>query len=340
VTRRTAVISVIASAACFATLGVLTKWAFAHGAEPLSLLAVRFALAAVVMGGMQAVRDPRALRVSRGDLVRFVGLSFTGYGAASLCYSFAVREIGASVTTVLLYTYPALVSIIGWLFLKERFPPRRVAAVALTFLGCALVANVFSAGSSVTVRGLLLGLGAGLGYAVFNILSFRTLARTPRLTVMSYTFGFSAVAMAIVAGLTGSLQAVAHWDVQAWLAMALIVAVPTFAAVMLYLGGIRRMGAAQGAVVSTLELPFTVMLAAALFVDERLGALQLVGAAIVLAGVVLAEWGSPAGEVEGAAWALTGPDDSAAEQGEEGPAQDPSGGLDSRLTAEGPADHS
>jgi len=299
--RRIALVAVIASAACFATLGILTKWAFAHGAEPMSLLAVRFALAAVVMGVAQALRDSKALRVTRGDLLRFLGLSLTGYGAASLCYAFAVREIGPSVTTVLLYTYPALVSIIGWLFLREAFPLKRVAAVLLTFLGCALVANVFAPGSMVTARGLALGMGAALGYAIFSVLSFRSLGRRPRLTIMAYTFAFSAIVLGVVAAATGTLATVAAWPAYVWGVVALIVAVPTFAAVMLYLGGIARMGAAQAAVVSTLELPFTVAFAALAFPLERLTMLQLLGAAIVLGGVVMAEWGSPAGEVDGVA---------------------------------------
>jgi len=294
-------VTVVASAACFATLGILTKWAFAGGADPSSLLAVRFLAAAVVMGIVQAVRDPRALRVTRGDLLRFLGLSVTGYGVASLCYSYAVRAIGASVTTVLLFTYPALVSIISWLLWREHFPPRRVAAVVLTFLGCGLVADVFSGVSGVNLRGILLGLAAGLGYAIFNVLSYRSLGRTPRPTIMTYTFGFSAIGMGIVAAATGSLAAVSRWDSSAWIALALIVAVPTFAAVMFYLGGIKALGAAQAAIISTLELPLTVVFAAALFADERLGPGQLLGTAIVLAGVVLAEWGAPAGEVDGAA---------------------------------------
>lgn len=300
-TRRIAVVTVVASAACFATLGILTKWAFAGGADPSSLLAVRFLAAAVVMGIVQAVRDPRALRVTRGDLLRFLGLSVTGYGVASLCYSYAVRAIGASVTTVLLFTYPALVSIISWLLWREDFPPRRIAAVVLTFLGCGLVADVFSGVSGVNLRGILLGLAAGLGYAIFNVLSYRSLGRTPRPTIMTYTFGFSAIGMGIVAAATGSLAAVSRWDSSAWIALALIVAVPTFAAVMFYLGGIKALGAAQAAIISTLELPLTVVFAAALFADERLGPGQLLGTAIVLAGVVLAEWGAPAGEVDGAA---------------------------------------
>jgi drug/metabolite transporter (DMT)-like permease len=301
VSRKLALGAVVASAACFATLGILTKWAFDHGAEPISLLAVRFAAAAVVMGAAQAVRDPGALRVTRGDLLRFLGLSLTGYGAASLCYAFAVREIGASVTTVLLYTYPAMVSIIGWLFLKETFPLKRVSAVLMSFLGCAMVAGIFTSGSSVTARGLLLGMGAALGYAVFNVLSYRTLGRTPRLTIMAYTFAFSAIALGAVAAANGTLGTVARWDAYAWGSIALMVAVPTFAAVMLYLGGIARMGAAQAAVVSTLELPFTVVFAALAFPTQLLAPLQLLGAAIVLGGVVMAEWGSAPGEVDGVA---------------------------------------
>jgi drug/metabolite transporter (DMT)-like permease len=76
--RRAAVVAVVASAACFATLGILQRWAIGHGAEPMSMLAVRFAIAAAVMAGVQAFRDPRSLRVSKGDLVRFAGMSLSG----------------------------------------------------------------------------------------------------------------------------------------------------------------------------------------------------------------------------------------------------------------------
>ncbi len=299
--RRAAVIAVVASAACFATLGVLQQWAYEGHAEPVTLLAVRFAIAAVVMAAVQTVRDPRSLRVSKGDLGRFAAMSLTGYGAASLCYAFANKMIGPSLTTVLLFTYPALVSVIGWLFLSERFPPRRIAAVLLTFAGCALAAGVLAPGGTIAPLGVVLGLGAGLGYAIFNVLSFRTMRRTPRLTAMAYTFAFSSVEMAVAAVLYGRVQTVGGWDPVVWVWLGLMVAVPTFAAIMLYLGGIKRMGASQAAVVATLELPFAVVFAAIALPDRQLGPLQLLGAAIVLGGVVLAEWGAPAGEVDAAA---------------------------------------
>jgi drug/metabolite transporter (DMT)-like permease len=299
--RRAALLTVVASAACFGTLGILQTWAFRNGAEPTSMLAVRFAVAAVAMAVVQSVRDPRALRVSKGDLARFVAMSATGYGAASLCYAFANRMIGTPITTVLLFTYPALVSVIGWLFLSERFPPRRIVAVLMTFAGCALVAGALGLGVRLAPLGVALGLGAGLGYAIFNVLSYRTMRHTPRLTAMAYTFAFSAVEMAVVASWTGTLTSVAKWDAMAWVWVLVMVAVPTFAAVMLYLGGIRKLGASRAAVVSTLELPFAVLFASLAFPGRQLTPMQWLGAAVVLGGVVLAEWGAPAGKVDAAA---------------------------------------
>ncbi len=299
-TRNGSVATVIASAACFATLGILTKFAFARGADPQSMLTWRFAIAAVLMGAVQLVRAPRQMAVTAADVGRFSLLALSGYGFASLCYAFAVREIGASVTTVLLYTYPAIVSVIGRVFLSEPLPPRRVAAVVLTFAGCWLVADVFGGSGRVTLAGILLGLGAGFGYAVFNVLSYRILTRRPRLVIMAYTFAISAVGIAVVTTLTTGWPTTAAWTPGAWWVLGLIVLVPTFAAVLLYLGGIKGLGAPQAAVVSTLELPFTILLAAA-FVGERLAPIQWAGAAVVLAGVVLAEWGSAGVDLDGAA---------------------------------------
>jgi drug/metabolite transporter (DMT)-like permease len=83
----------------------------------------------------------------------------------------------------------------------------------------------------------------------------------------------------------------ADWTARAWWLLLAIVLVPTFAAVVLYLEGIRGLGPSQAAVVSTFEPLFTIALAAWLL-GERLAPLQLVGAALVLGGVVAAEVGA------------------------------------------------
>lgn len=294
--RRVSLVAVVISAACFGTLGVLTQLAYRQGAAPLPLLAWRFALVSLLMAAYQLVRNASVLRVGLGDLGRYAALSLSGYGASSVCFFFALQFATPSVVAVLLYTYPAMVAVLSAVFLGERLTRARVAAIALTFAGCALVVGLFSGQAQASGTGIALGLGAALGYSVFNLLSYRSMKSKPRMVLMTYTFGISAIAIGAITLATGGTLSVAAWPITLWGLLALIVLVPTFIAVLLYLNGIRRLGPAQAAIVSTAEPLFTIALSAVVL-HERLTPLQMAGAALVVAGVVAAEWHTPTAAV-------------------------------------------
>lgn len=306
--RRSSLVAVVISAAAFGTLAVLTPLAYESGADPLPLLAWRFLIAAVLLGLLVAVRSRSDLAVTRGDFARYAVLALCGYGAASICFFFALKFADASVVAVLLYAYPALVTLAGWLFLGEQATWLRGLAVAVTFLGCALVVGVLGGPVAISVPGVLLGLGAAVGYTLFNLLSHRWLPGRSQLVMMAYTFAIASVGAATAAIVWRFLElgampsmpfsdrvatalaslSPAGWELRTWLLLGAIVIVPTFVAVVLYLQGIRGLGASQAAVVSTLEPLFTIALAAAVL-GERLVPVQIAGAVLVLAGVVVAE---------------------------------------------------
>jgi drug/metabolite transporter (DMT)-like permease len=286
--RSSAVGIVIASSACFATLAVLTRLAYAEGGPPLPLLVWRFGIASVLMAAYLSFTSPRALRHGLRDLPGFAALSLTGYGAASVCFFFALQHAAASVVTVLLYAYPALVAFGDAVARRRRIPAHVLGSIALTFVGCALVAGLFDARVSVRPAGIVLGLGAAVAYALFTLLSER-LTHRPRLVLMTYTFGLSCVGIAAVAALTGVSLSPAGWSARLWLILTGIVAFPSVLAVLLFLRGVRELGAPRTALVSTLEPVFTIALAAMLL-GERLSLWQSCGAALVIVGIVLAEW--------------------------------------------------
>lgn len=265
----------------------MTPLAYAGGALPLPLLAWRFLFAALVLGLISTARERRALSVPPSDLWRFSALALTGYGAASICFFYALRFADASVVAVLLYAYPALVMIAGWLFFKERITWPRILAVAMTFAGCVLVVGLVGGGTHAAWQGVMLGLGAAVGYASFNLLSHRWLPGRSQSTMMTYTFGIGGVAAGALA-LIGGQSLAPTWDVSVWWLLAAIVLVPTVAAVLLYMEGIRGLGPSQAAVISSLEPLFT-MAFAWLLLHERLETLQVLGALLVLVGVVVAE---------------------------------------------------
>lgn len=300
--RRWALIAVIVSAACFGTLAVLAPLAYASGARPLPLLAWRFAIAASLLAVVVTAVDRRGMIVPLADVGRFAVLALIGYGASSLCFFYALIYADAAVVAVLLYAYPALVTLAGWLTGSERLTPRAAAAIGLTFLGCALVAGLGSGSMRASWQGVVLGLGAAVAYALYSLLSHRWLLGRSRLTMMAYMFGLAAILPATAAVLGGgpSALSVAGWTGTTWFVLALIIALPTFAAVVLYLGGIRGLGASQAAIVSTFEPVFTIFLARAFLPEQAaLTPLQIAGVVLVLGGVVFSESGSVAAEPAG-----------------------------------------
>jgi drug/metabolite transporter (DMT)-like permease len=287
---------VVASAACFGTLPVLAQLAYDANATPLPLLAWRFMFAAALLALVSAMRGPASLLVPRSDLLRFATLAITGYGAASVCYFFALKFADATVVAVLLYAYPAFVTLASWVFLGEKATWQRAAAVLVTFFGCALVVGLFGGAARAQWQGIVLGLGAAVGYTLFNLLSHRWLPGRSQLVMMTYTFAIASLMAGGLALAVGQSLSPAAWEPRAWGLMAAIVLIPTFAAVVLYLQGIRGLGPSQAAVVSTLEPLFTIALVSVFLPAQTLTAVQLVGAGLVLAGVVWSEISNRAAE--------------------------------------------
>ncbi|MDO8879369.1 MAG: DMT family transporter [Coriobacteriia bacterium] len=287
--RRIALVLVLISAACFATLAVLTVLAYEAGGRPLPLLTWRFSITSALMAALLMWKRPRELISGLRSLHRYAALSLTGYGAASICFFFALGYAPASVVTVLLYTYPAIVSVVSALLFKEPLTPRRIAALVVTFAGCVLVVGVFDDRTNVALPGIVLGLGAAVGYSAFNVLSARMVGHSSRLVLMAYTFGLSALGVGAITLLVGEPLSPAGWSARLWLLLAAIIVVPTFAAVVLYLQGVRALGAPRAAIASTAEPVFTIVLAA-LVLGERLTVTQMSGALLVIAGIAVAEW--------------------------------------------------
>ncbi len=286
--RRTALIAVAVSAACFGTLAIFASLAYERDVQPLQLLTWRFGLAALLLGGYLALTRPRLLRVPFADLGRFALIAVAGYGVASLCFFIALQYADASVVAVLLYTYPAMVAVLDWVFGWGPMDGTRFFAVLLAFAGCALVVDPSSATTGVSLPGVLLGLGAAVGYTSFTVLSHRWMPGRSRPVMMTYMFAINALFFGAAALLTRTQLAPVGWSWEVWALLGAIVLLPTFAAILLYLRALSRIGTAQASLLSTFEPLFTIALAAVVLGD-RLSPVQAIGATLVLVGVVVAE---------------------------------------------------
>src|SRR5512132_4132999 len=167
--RSTGTLLCVGSAAAFGAMAVLGKLAYDNGATVGTLLAVRFALAAalfwaLVFAGGEAVAEIRAL--ARRDLAIALGLGAVGYAAQAGCFFAALERIDASLLSLLLYTFPAMVAVAAIALGRERADATRFAALTLASVGLVLVLASARPGA-LDPLGAVLAIGAAVVYTTY-----------------------------------------------------------------------------------------------------------------------------------------------------------------------------
>jgi drug/metabolite transporter (DMT)-like permease len=244
-----------------------------------------------------AVARPGLLRLPARHLpyLALYGLVLALFNAL---WTLSVARNGAAVATVLVYSSSAFTAILGRIFLKERLGWAKLAAVAMSLGGCALVAGVLDLGSwEGDLAGVLIGVAAGLSYACYSLFGRSAADRglSPWTTLL-YTFAFAAVFLFAVncvpgAPLPGSSRTLrdivwlgASW--KGWLVLFLLAAIPTVGGFGLYNVSLSILPSSVASLVVSLEPVFTAI-TAYILLGERLTAVQLCGGALILGGVVV-----------------------------------------------------
>ncbi len=316
--RAIGIVLVVVSAAGFASGTVLSKPIYAAGLDWLQLLAWRFAIGAALAWGWllaSPTRRSALRRLERRQALGAAGLGVWYTGNAGTYYA-GLETVPASLAGVLVYLYPAIVAV-----LSVRYATRLTGRRPWFALGIALVGVVLALGGinlvpPPPVSGLLLILASPIIYAGWIILSARLAGeRTDRLAhetvrtdraddaAATTTLMISATAAVFIgaAVLTGRPLAPDRIPSAAWPYLVAIGFASTFLAIQTFYAGARRIGAAQAALVSTVE-PLIIVTLAWLTLGEVLAPIQLVGAGLILLGVVVAQTGErPHGAPEPAA---------------------------------------
>jgi drug/metabolite transporter (DMT)-like permease len=274
----------LASGAAFGAMAIFGKLAYGEGATVGTLLAVRFLLAAAVFWAIVlasgAGREVRAL--PRRDVATALGLGGLGYALQAGGYFAALTRIDASLLSLLLYTFPAIVAAAAVALGRERMTRRRAAALVLASSGLALV--VAGAGTgALDGLGAALGLGAACVYSAYILVSQGVAGRMRPTVLSAIVCTGAAASLTVGAAALGELRpgalTAAGWG---WLTC--LGAISTVAAISLFFAGLRRVGPTTASILSTVEPPVTVLLAAIVF-GEVLRPVQLLGGALVLSAV-------------------------------------------------------
>ena len=281
-------LAVLVSTVCWGTSGIFITFIVASsGVSALALAFWRDLFTFTVLLISLGLLRPGWLRVQRRDLKWMVGLGSISVGTFHVLWNLGVLLNGVAVVTVQQAAMPAIVAIAAWFLWGEPLTRRKVLAITLTFAGTVLVSGLDVLGRArLTLPGLLVGIGLPVTYATYSLFGKQIAGRYRPLTILTYGFGFAALTL-----LPFQFFIPQPWPVPrlTWLWFVALIGFATILPFSAYTFGLGRLPASVAGILAMAEIPL-VSLYAYLLLGERLTATQVVGAALVIGGVLLLSW--------------------------------------------------
>ena len=285
------------AALLFAVNGNVSKVALLSGLSSLELVSMRSAGTALILLAVAALRNPAALRVSWPELGFLALYGVTGIAMVQWLYFVAIQRLPVGIALLFEYTAPLMVALWVRFVQKQPVKSRLWLGLACARGGLALVAQ-FWKGMTLDPIGLVSAIGAGAALACYYLRGEHGQRERDPISLMGFTFGFSAVLWAIVSPwwefpfarlaqpveLPGALPG----SSPLWLMVLWIIVLGTVTPFLFVLLAVARLGPARVGLIGMFE-PVSAGALAWILLGESLNAVQVVGSLIVLVGIVLAE---------------------------------------------------
>ena len=274
-------------AGCFwGSMGIFVRRLTEYGFTAVQIVSIRVTLAALFFCIILLIKDRSGFRIALRDLPLFLGLGFGSILFFTVCYFTAITMMPLSTAAILLYTSPIWIMLMSVLFFHEKLSGKKLLALALAFAGCVLVSGI--SGEGITLTGLLVGLGSGLGYGLYSILGTVALRKYSPYTVTAYTFLFAAAGSWLICGPADMISKfTAVQDPVSLLLFcgltALVTAVIPF---LFYTLGLRTVEASRAGILATVE-PLVATLVGILAFSEPLTLLPALGILLILSAVII-----------------------------------------------------
>ena len=285
-TNTSSILFVLASGCMWGCMGLVVRPLNSIGLETMDICFLRSVITFVVMLVGLLAFDRSALKINIKDIWCFIGTGAFSVSFFNFCYFKTITLTSLSVAAVLLYTAPAFVMIMSFFLFKEDMTKKKVAALVIAFVGCILVSGVVGGSGALNAKGLLVGLGAGFGYALYSIFGRYALQRGySSLTITFYTFVFATLATVFMTDISSVFNIVGMHPRIGMYAAFMILFVTLFP-YLCYTKGLSGMENGTASVIASVE-PVMATVLGILIYKEKMTFVNAFGMILVLASIVI-----------------------------------------------------
>lgn len=275
-------VSTILAGVCWGVISLFLKTLTASGISSLQVMMFRAVMSGIFILFFILIKDKKLLKIQLKDLWMFVGTGVISLTFFSMCYFKTILEVGTSVAVILLYTSPIFVLLISAVLFKEKITGWKIVALIMTFTGCIFVSGITGDGS-VSLKGFLIGICAGLGYALYSIFSRFALRKYNSITVTFYTFVFSGISLIPFVHIK---QLPSLMTGKAWIFAVGIAVICTVLPYILYTYGLSGLETGKAAILVTVE-PLVGTLLGFFVWNESISVMKIAGIVLIFSSIIL-----------------------------------------------------
>ena len=276
---------VIIASACWGTSGIfIFNIVNRSGLSAVGLAFWRDLFSALILLAGILIVKPKLLVVKKQDLPWLIGMGAISIGAFHIFWNISVLRLGASLATVIQCNAPVIVTLLARIFFKEELSLRKLAAITTAIAGTLLAAGVLQSGSwQVDTQGIWIALGSAITYGSLSLFGKKLSGDYNSWTITFYIFAIGTLTIFLFQGGNPEPYPVGS-GILPWLLG--FVLMSTILGFGLYTKALSLLPASIASITATAEIIFAVILAY-LFLGEQLGIWQILGAALIILGVVL-----------------------------------------------------
>lgn len=283
--KKRALIYIVIAGLLWGSSGIFFNLLKPYGFSPLQMTSVRGVVSALAVLIYVLLFRRDLFRVKKSEIVLFFFSGICVFATAALYYA-AIEQSSVSTAVILMYTAPVFVMAYSVAFLGEKLSRSKLFSVVMMLLGCALVSGIVG-GMRFSFWGILLGLGSGLSYSAYNVLTkIEMIHHSSSLSATLYSFltmGIVSLFFAQPAQLIETVKINPPLILTLMLGIGLCTCVTPY---FLYTLALRDLPAGTASALGIIE-PMSATVFSILFFGEQLSLASAVGILLVLGAVFL-----------------------------------------------------
>jgi drug/metabolite transporter (DMT)-like permease len=271
---------VIMGASLWGIIGVFTRSLYGLGLSPMQITLARCFVTMVSLAVFMLIVDRKSFRIEPRDIWMFIGTGVLSIVFFNIMYFTAQQMVSLSTASVLLYTAPCFVVVMSMILFKEKLTRNKILALILAFIGCIFTTGL---GFGDANMGIVFGILAGFGYALYSIFAKIALKKYGLMTILFYTFLIATICLAPFCDVPYVMQTSSNIEVL--LNILGLGIISTVLPYYLYTVGLKRMDAGKASIIAFVE-PMVATIVS-LLIGDPFGWTNVLGIILILGSIIL-----------------------------------------------------